>query len=126
VAVAHRVAAALGDADGAGVSHPVLAAALLHDAGKVESGLGTFRRVGVTLICGALGRDRVGAWSERPAGWTRRAGQYVRHDVIGRGLLQAAGSNSLTADWAGEHHLPPHRWTVDQDLAKVLKAADDD
>jgi hypothetical protein len=126
VAVAHRVAAALGDSDGAGVSSPVLAAALLHDVGKVECRLGTFRRVGVTLLAGGLGRERVAGWSDRPAGWRRRAGQYVRHDVIGRDLLEAAGSDPLTSAWAREHHLPSHRWSVDNSLAAVLKAADDD
>jgi hypothetical protein len=126
VAVGHRVAAAFGDADGAGVPTPVLAAAMLHDVGKVESGLGTFRRVGVTLLAGGVGRGRVAGWAERPSGWSRRAGQYVRHDAIGRSLLQAAGSDPLTSAWAGEHHLPPHRWTVEPQIAEVLKAADDD
>jgi hypothetical protein len=126
VGVAHRVATALGDADGAGVPTPVLAAALLHDAGKVESGLGTFRRVGVTLLAGGLGRARVAGWAERPGGWPRRAGQYVRHDAIGRSLLEAAGSDPLTSAWAGEHHLPSERWTVERRFADVLKAADDD
>jgi hypothetical protein len=126
VGVAHRVATALGDSDGAGVPTPVLAAALLHDVGKVESGLGTFRRVGVTLLAGGLGRQRVAAWADHPASWPRRAGQYLRHDTIGRSLLQAAGSDSLTADWAGEHHLPPPRWTIDRAIGQVLKDADDD
>ncbi len=126
VAVGHRVAAALGDADGAGVPTPVLAAAMLHDVGKVESGLGTFRRVAVTLLAGGLGRARVAAWSERPEGWQKRAGQYLCHDVIGRDLLEAAGSDPLTSRWAGEHHLPSQRWTVDRQFADVLKAADDD
>jgi hypothetical protein len=126
VAVAHRVATAFGDADGAGVPRPVLAAALLHDVGKVESGLGTFRRVGVTLLAGGLGRARVADWAEHPASWPRRAGQYLRHDTIGRALLQQAGSDPLTADWAGEHHLPVVRWTVNPEIGRVLKDADDD
>jgi hypothetical protein len=50
-AVARRVEAALG----AEATRPVLAAALLHDAGKVESGLGTFARVGATVL-GAVSR----------------------------------------------------------------------
>ncbi len=36
----------------------VVAAALLHDVGKVESGLGTFARVGVTLAAMTAGRSR--------------------------------------------------------------------
>ena len=41
----------------------VVAAALLHDVGKVESGLGTFARVGVTLAAMAGGRSRLVSWS---------------------------------------------------------------
>ncbi len=41
----------------------VVAAALLHDVGKVESGLGTFARVGVTLAAMTAGRSRLLAWS---------------------------------------------------------------
>jgi hypothetical protein len=126
VAVARRAATALGDSDGAAIPTAVLAAALLHDVGKLESDLGTFRRVGVTLLAGGLGRERVAAWADRPSGWPRRAGQYLRHDTIGRTLLEKAGSDPLTSTWAGEHHLPPHRWTVERKLAEALKAADDD
>jgi hypothetical protein len=45
-AVAHRVAADLGD----GARRPVVAAALLHDVGKVEAGYGTFGRVAVVAL----------------------------------------------------------------------------
>jgi hypothetical protein len=94
---------------------PVLAAALLHDVGKVESGLGTFARVGATLL-GLAGRDR----------WRGRIGRYLRHDELGAGLLEAAGSDPLTVAWAREHHLPRARWTVPLDVGDALKAADDD
>jgi hypothetical protein len=58
--VAREVAALLDD----GRSLPgreVMAAALLHDVGKIESGLGTFARVGVTLAAMAVGRERLTA-----------------------------------------------------------------
>jgi hypothetical protein len=97
----------------------VVAAALLHDVGKVEAGLGTFARVGATLLGGALGRERL---SHRPG----RVGRYLRHDVLGADLLAAAGSDPLTRTWAREHHLPPARWTVDPEVGAALKAADDD
>lgn len=93
---------------------PVLAAALLHDVGKVESGLGTFARVGATLL-GAVRRD-----------WGGRVGAYLRHDAIGAELLAAAGSDPLTVAWTREHHLPENRWTVPLDVGRALKAADDD
>ena len=90
-------------------------AALLHDVGKVVSGIGTFRRVGATLL-GMLGRDR----------WGGRIGDYLHHPRLGSELLAAAGSDDLTVAWAREHHLPPSRWTVPRESGDLLKAADDD
>ena len=54
----------------------IMASALLHDVGKVESGLGTFSRVGVTLAAIGLGRDRLVLSQPPPQGtprWRRRA-----------------------------------------------------
>ena len=95
---------------------PVVAAALLHDAGKVESGLGTFARAGVTVLGAVAGRDRLHG----------RVGDYLRHDELGAQLLEDAGSDRLTVAWAREHHLPPDRWTLDRAVADALKSADDD
>ena len=89
-------------------------AALLHDVGKIESGLGTFGRVGATVL---------GTASRR---WGGRVGAYLRHDELGAALLERAGSDLLTIAWAREHHLPESRWTVPPDVGRALKAADDD
>jgi putative nucleotidyltransferase with HDIG domain len=91
------------------------AAALLHDVGKVDSGLGTFARVGATIVGSTMGRDRGGV-----------VGRYLQHDRIGAELLTAAGSDARTAAWAAEHHRPAAMWTLPHDIAVVLKAADDD
>lgn len=107
VDVAHRV--------GEARPRPVLAAALLHDVGKIESGLGTFGRVGATVL-GAMSRTR----------WKGRVGAYLRHDEIGARLLADAGSDPLTVAWAREHHLPSAHWTVPYDVGLALKVADDD
>ena len=101
---------------GPGTERPVVAAALLHDVGKVEAGLGTFARVPATMLGLLGGRTR----------WRGRLGTYLRHDQVGAELLRAASSDPLTVAWAAEHHLPPERWTVPADLARVLKAADGD
>jgi hypothetical protein len=111
VAVAKRVEAALG----AQATAPVLAAALLHDVGKVESGLGVFGRVFATVATMA-GRPQL----------TPRVAKYSDHGELGAGLLELAGSDPLTVGWAREHHLPPEQWTVPTFLAAALKAADDD
>lgn len=107
VGVARRVSRA-----GLGDRHEVLAAALLHDSGKVVSAVGTFGRVAATLL-----------GPERARG---RLAEYLRHDVLGADLLDRARSHPLTVAWAREHHLPPKRWTVPREVGDVLKAADDD
>jgi hypothetical protein len=112
VGVARRVCAALGD----DATRPVVAAALLHDVGKIESGFGVWRRVLATVWIAVRGRDNVGG----------RFRTYARHPAIGGDLLRDAGADSLTVAWAHEHHLPAERWTVPEDLAAALKSADDD
>jgi hypothetical protein len=123
VAVARRVAVALGK-----VRPPeraVVAAALLHDVGKVDSGLGTMGRVVATFGILGLGRERVEGWAGR-RGPQGRVGRYARHPALGGLLLAGAGSDQLTVTWAAEHHLPPERWTLEAGLAAALKAADHD
>lgn len=99
-------------------SPPVLAAALLHDVGKVDAGLGTIARVPAT-VAGLVARERIAAGDGRVA-------RYLRHDLIGADLLAAAGADRLTIAWAREHHLAPERWTLPPEVAAALKAADDD
>lgn len=121
VGVARAVAASLGPSAG----RPVLAAALLHDVGKIVSGYRTPARVAATVVWAAVGDDRADAWLERPPPW-RRLAQYRRHPELGAELLRAAGADPLTVAWAAEHHLPPARWSVPVDVATVLAACDDD
>lgn len=102
---------------------PVLAAALLHDVGKIESGLGTFGRVAATILAAVFGRERASAWT---GGWRGRVGTYLRHPEIGAGLLAAHGADPLTVRWAAEHHRPAGSWSVPRAVAEVLHAADDD
>jgi hypothetical protein len=121
VGVARRVERALG----AEATPPVLAAALLHDVGKVAAGLGTYGRVVATAAGLAAGRDLALDWSRR-RGFTRAVGLYLRHAELGADMLRLADSDQLTVAWAAEHHLPPDRWTVPAGVAEALKAADDD
>jgi hypothetical protein len=109
----------------------VIAAALLHDVGKVESSFGTFARVFVTLAALALGRSRLLRWAGEPAAGGRpsrraRVGLYLTHDRLGADMLEKAGSQPLTVSWAAEHHLAPDQWTVDATIGAALKAADGD
>ena len=119
--VARRVERALGHE----ASRPLLAAALLHDVGKVESGLRTYGRVVATLSAKVAGAEMAHTW-RRHRGFQRRVGLYVLHPDLGGDLLALAGSDPLTVAWTREHHLPEDQWTVPKHLADVLKAADDD
>ncbi|HEY3700674.1 MAG TPA: HD domain-containing protein [Acidimicrobiales bacterium] len=122
VGVAHRVLAALGPDE---ATAPVRAAALLHDVGKVEAGLGTLGRVPATVLGTVSGHRRAEHWA-RGRGPLGRVGRYLDHSRIGAELLERAGSDPLTVRWAAEHHLPSDRWHLPDSVATALKAADDD
>lgn len=119
--VAREVERALGDE----ATRPVLAAALLHDVGKIESGLRTYGRVIATLCGMIVGREQAKVWM-RSTGFTRRVGLYLLHPDLGGDLLGMAGSDPLTESWARDHHKPAEQWTVDAHVGRVLKDCDDD
>ena len=121
VEVAERVERALGHE----ATRPVLAAALLHDVGKIESGLRTYGRVVATLSAKVAGPEMAPTW-QKQRGYARKVGLYLQHDEIGADLLELAGSDPLTVAWTREHHRPESEWTVDPHIAGALKAADDD
>jgi hypothetical protein len=123
VGVARRVEAALGP----DATRPVLAAALLHDVGKLDANLGVYGRV-IATISGAVVRhdpDVIRDWT-RTRGFTRRVGLYLQHPRLGGDMLALAGSDDLTVTWTRQHHLPPEEWTLPPELANALKEADDD
>lgn len=120
ITVARDVSAELPDA-----SRPVMAAALLHDVGKVQSGFRTPARVVATLFWAVADDKTADRWLA-DSGMKRRLAEYRRHPEIGEQLLLEAGADPLTASWAADHHKPPERWRVDPALGDVLKSCDDD
>lgn len=94
ILVARRFVERLPDA-----TRPEVAAALLHDVGKLEAGLGTFARVAATVVGPRGGRFRA----------------YHDHEAIGAGLLADAGSDTVTVSLVTGHGR----------AAEVLRAADD-
>ena len=112
VGVARRAVEMLG----ASTERAIVAAALLHDVGKLESDFGPFRRAAATIVGKARGRTRARG----------RTGAYLRHDELGAAMLREAGSAPLTVAWAAEHHRPPAQWTVPAAIGHALKDADDD
>lgn len=120
VTVARDVARELPDAE-----RPVMAAALLHDVGKVQSQLRTPARVAAT-IWWAIAKDETADQWLSASGVRRRLAEYRRHPEIGEQLLLAAGANDITAGWAADHHKPVEKWRIDPAIGDVLKACDDD
>lgn len=105
----------------------VVAAALLHDVGKVDAGLRTPARVVATLVWAVVDDDVAERWlTAGPNDPRSRLARYRRHPEIGGRLLADAGAAPLTVSWAEQHHRSPVTWTVDPDVGQLLKACDDD
>lgn len=113
-------------AEAAGAGPDGVAAALLHDVGKLESGLGTGGRVVATLVGLGLGHRRAVTTLTTKGGFPGRCGRYLDHARLGGELLRRAGARPLATAWAREHHDPPGAGSVPADLARVLRAADGD
>ncbi len=123
--VARRVEAALSGTAYAGDPR-WLAAALLHDVGKLDSEPGIYGRVLATLA-GKVAGGRLEDWEAR-GGLRRRFARYRRHDEIGAEMIRAAGGRAEAAHWAAGHH---HRFPVDPavvpgPVAEALAEADTD
>ena len=104
-----------------------LAAALLHDVGKLDAGLGVLGRVGATLAGAAAGHEMAGPWSAR-RGITRRVGLYLRHPELGATRIRVVGGREEAARWAAGHHTPGV-WSetgIPAVVVDALVAADDD
>ena len=109
-------------------TRPVLAAALLHDCGKVASGLRTPGRVIATVLAVNVVKSEsdISRWSSSRLSWMRSVGIYRRHPDIGAEMLADSDSDSLTVAWTKEHHLPSAAWTLEPAIARALHEADDD
>ncbi len=103
IAVARRVARALGSTPDADDPRWV-AAALLHDVGKLDARLGVLGRVGATLA-GLAAPDMAEVWSAK-RGITRRVGLYLRHAELGEDRLRMVAARPEAQRWAGAHHRP--------------------
>ena len=104
-----------------------VAAALVHDVGKLDADLGVFARVATTLARGALGHERTDRWIDRH-GWRLHCARYLRHDELGAARIRAAGGPEAVARWAAAHHDRSH-WVgtgIPPEVVAALDAADDD
>ncbi len=126
VGVARRVQDGLAATDAAD-DDTWLAAALVHDLGKLDAGLGVFGRVAATLVRGALGHGRTDPWVDR-RGMRGRFGRYLHHGALGAERIRALGGPEPVARWAEAHH-DRSAWAgtgIPPAVVTVLDAADDD
>lgn len=126
VAVARRVQVALAGTEYADDPR-WLEAALLHDVGKLDAGLGVLGRVAATLAGAAAGHEMADAWSEQ-RGITRKFGLYLRHPELGATRIRMCDGSPEAARWA-EHHQDPSRYDqtgLPPVVVAALAAADDD
>ena len=82
----------------------LLAAALLHDAGKAEAGLTIFHRAAVVLLQAGRSQwlDSLGDKSE--GDWRRPFWVHQHHGEIGAALAQGAGCSETTVWLIANHH----------------------
>lgn len=103
-----------------------LAAALLHDTGKLDAGLGVIGRSAATITAALAGAGRVASW-QAASGWRGRVATYAHHDELGARRIRDAGGRGEAAEWAYAHH-HPDRWAasgIPTVVAEALRAADD-
>ena len=123
--VARQVEAALAGGPHAGDTR-WLACALLHDIGKLASGLGVSARVLATLFGRAT--DGAGGRLGGTAGMRRRIALYLRHPELGADMIELAGGRAEVAHWAAAHHDPARLdpLLLPAPVVKALVAADND
>jgi hypothetical protein len=124
IAVARRTEVALAGSEHAGDTR-WLAAALLHDVGKLDARFGPVRRALATTAAVVLGPRVVEGWVDK-SGFVRRCALYLFHDQLGADRVKIAGGRSEAALWAEAHHRPAI-WDatgIPQAVIVALAAAD--
>jgi hypothetical protein len=124
VGVARRTEVALAGTEHAGDTR-WLAAALLHDVGKLDARFGPVRRVVATTAAAVFGPRVVEGWVDK-SGFGRRCALYLFHDQLGADRVKIAGGRAEAALWAEAHHRPA-LWGatgIPQVVVGALAAAD--
>jgi hypothetical protein len=124
VGVARRTETALAATEYAGDSR-WLAAALLHDVGKLDARFGPVRRALATTAAAVLGPRTVEGWVDK-SGFVRRCALYVFHDQLGSDRVKIAGGRREASLWAEAHHRPAiwHSTGIPPVVIAALAAAD--
>jgi len=101
----------------------LLAAALLHDVGKVRLPLSTLDRVLIVLAKRFM-PQAAARWGQADGrGFKRPFVTAARHAAWGAELAQAAGASARTCSWIRKHQDEP---AAGDDMLRALQEADDD
>jgi len=104
----------------------LLAAALLHDVGKVEANLHLWQRVVIVLLQATWPAllDEL-AWGD-PANWRYAFYLQREHPEIGARLAKEAGASPLTVELIRRHQVPLHQpgGSREDKFLRVLQEAD--
>ena len=84
-----------------------LGAALLHDVGKAQAGLGALERGLATLLGRATSVSTARRWASAEVGTKRRLGLYLTHGALGAAAIRAVGGREEIAAWAEVHQALP-------------------
>jgi hypothetical protein len=84
---------------------PLLQAALIHDAGKGESGAALVRR-SIAVLLDAWAPDLLEQIAAEASAWRRPFRVYLHHAEIGAEMAREAGAGSLVVDLIRWHHTP--------------------
>lgn len=105
----------------------LLAAALLHDIGKIRAPLSVLEKVAV-VITKCLAPELARRWGQgTPAGWRRSYAVAAQHAAWGAEIVRSAGGSSTLAELIARHHEPPpeENSTSTGRLLAALQTADD-
>jgi hypothetical protein len=104
----------------------LLAAALLHDAGKAAIRLSTVHR-SIIVLLGRFAPVLLARLSRgEPGGWNRPFVIHARHAEIGARWAEEAGCSPFTVDLIRKHEEGPADGPTEEDrLLAALQAADD-
>ena len=102
-----------------------LAAALLHDIGKLDARFGPVRRALATAMVTVVGRRTVEGWVDK-SGLVRRCALYAFHDQLGGDRIRISGGRPEAALWAEMHHRPVIWDTTGFPAAVILALAEAD
>lgn len=113
----------------AGHAHPqLLAAALLHDAGKSAARLSVWQRAAIVLLEHCAPRLLASLSQGEPRGWRRVCVVHARHPEVGARWAQEAGCSPLTIALIRRHQdrlAIGSSFAVEEDqLLAALQAAD--